>query len=101
MHMNKGIRMIDGPLARIIRHRVAITNVNNYGTLKLELDSHADSPVVGNGAHVLEHTGKKVSVSGFTDELGKPMLVDVVHAVITYDCAQTGTKLPPCNSNWK
>ena len=99
MHMNKGIRMIDGPLARIIKHRVAITNVNNYGTLKLELDSHADSPVVGNGAHVLEHTGKKVSVSGFTDELGKPMLVDVVHAVITYDCAQTGMSYPMLINN--
>ena len=45
----------------------------------LQMDSHADSPVVGNHAHVLEYTGRKVSVSGCTDALGKPMLVEVVH----------------------
>ena len=102
MHMNKGIWMIDGPLARIINHRVSITNTNTgdrNNVLKLELDSHADSPVVGGGAHVIEHTGKKVSVSGFTNELGKPMLVDVVHAVITYDCARTGISYPMLINN--
>ena len=62
--------------------------------MNLELDSHADSPVVGNGAHILEQTGRKVSVSGFTNELGKPMLVDVVNAVITYDCPRTGLSYP-------
>ena len=62
--------------------------------MNLELDSHADSPVVGNGAHILEQTGRKVSVSGFTNELSKPMLVDVVNAVITYDCPRTGLSYP-------
>ena len=56
----------------------------------LEMDSHADSPVVGNQARVLEYTVRKVSVSGFTDALGKPMLVEVVHALIVYDCDTTG-----------
>ena len=50
--------------------------------------------MVGDGAHILEYTGRKVSVSGFTDALGKPMLVDVVHAVITYDCPRTGLSYP-------
>ena len=57
---------------------------------KVELDSHADSPVVGDNAHILEYTGKKVSVVGFTDALGKSLLVDVVHAAVVYDCATTG-----------
>ena len=40
-----------------------------------ELDSHADSVVVGRMARILERTGKMVSVSGFTDKLGKPLIV--------------------------
>ena len=55
-----------------------------------EMDSHADSPVVSKQAHILENMGRKVCVSGFTDALGKPMLVDVVNALIVYDCKQTG-----------
>ena len=68
------------------------TTLNGPATSQfmLEMDSHADSPVVGNHAHVLEYTGRKVSVSGFTDALGKPMLVEVVHALIVYDCDTTG-----------
>ena len=46
--------------------------------------------MVGRKAHIVENTGRKVSVSGFTDELGKPLLVDVVHALIAYDCNLTG-----------
>ena len=50
------------------------------GASKIELDSHAGSPVVGANVHILEWTGRTVSVCGFTDELGKPLLVEVVHA---------------------
>ena len=89
MHYKNGVRTIDGPLACIINHRVSITGVDDGGgkndVIRLELDSHADSPLVGRGVHVLEYTGRMVTVSGFTDALGEPMLVDVVHAVITYD----------------
>ena len=59
------------------------------GQFILEMDSHADSPVVGKQARILEYTGKKVSVSGFTDAIGKPMLVDVVNALVAYDCDQS------------
>jgi len=37
-----------------------------------ELDSHADSPVVGKFCKILELTGKTVKVSGFMSDLGKP-----------------------------
>ena len=43
--------------------------------------------------------GRKVTVSGFTDVLGEPMLVDVVHAVITYDCPMSGNSYPIMISN--
>lgn len=53
------------------------------------MDSHADSHVVGVNAYVLERTGRTVSVSGFTDELGTTLL-NVVHATVVYDCDQAG-----------
>ena len=52
-------------------------------TMKLELDSHADSPILGNKTHVLDYTSWKVSVSGCTDELGNPLLVEVINMVVT------------------
>ena len=57
---------------------------------QLELDSHADSPVVGRHATILEYTGRTVNVRGFADELGKPLRVDVVNAALVYNCPYTG-----------
>ena len=51
-----------------------------------ELDSHADSPVVGKYCKILELTGKTVKVSGFTSDLGQPLEVPVVNAAVAYDC---------------
>ena len=50
-----------------------------------ELDSHADSPVVGKYAWILEDTGRRASVTGFTSDIGKPMSVPVVNAAVVYD----------------
>ena len=55
-----------------------------------ELDSHADSPVVGRYSRILEYTGRKASVAGFTKDLGKPMTVPVVNAAVAYDCEVSG-----------
>jgi len=55
-----------------------------------ELDSHADSPVVGKFCKTLELTGKTVKVSGFTSDLGKPLEVPVANAAVAYDCEYTG-----------
>ena len=56
-----------------------------------ELDSHADSPVVGRNCFVLRRTGKKVRVSGFSDKLGKPLEVDIVDGVVAYDDPTEGS----------
>ena len=56
----------------------------------LELDSHADSPVVGRHAHIIRRTGRTVRVSGFTNQLGRPIPVPVVDAAICYDCEFSG-----------
>ena len=56
----------------------------------MELDSHADSPVVGKHARILERTDKTVKVSGFTEDLGGSLSVPVVNAAVAYDCDTTG-----------
>lgn len=58
--------------------------------VQLELDSHADSPVLGIHAHIVSYTGNYVKVSGFVDSLGKKKCVPIVDAVIAYDCDVTG-----------
>ena len=56
----------------------------------MELDSHADSPVLGNGARIIRETGMSVSVRGFTDEIGAPLHVPVVDGLLLYECDSTG-----------
>ena len=55
-----------------------------------ELDSHADSPVLGQNAIIIETTSKTVLVSGFTSDLGKPLRVPVVNSVVAYNWKFTG-----------
>ncbi len=57
---------------------------------RTELDSHADSPVVGRNALILAHTGKTANVTGFTKDLGRCMSVPIVTAAIAYDHEYTG-----------
>ena len=56
----------------------------------LELDSHADLSVVGKHARILERSNKRVSVSGFSDAIGKPLTLEVVNAALAHDCEYTG-----------
>ena len=56
-----------------------------------KLDSHADSPVVGWYAKVLEETSKTARVSGFTSDLGEALEVPIVNAAVAYDCDVTGS----------
>ena len=71
-------------------HRIAVANSIEEESSAIELDSHADSPVVGKHAIILNKTGKQVKVSGFTDKLGSAIPVDVVDAALMYDCSYTG-----------
>ena len=51
----------------------------------LELDSCVHFMVVGKHARTISYTGRKVSVSGFTNELRKYKLVYVPNTSISYD----------------
>ena len=57
---------------------------------RTDLDSHADSPVVGINSKILSHTGKYVNVWGFSKALGSKSKVPVVNAAVTYTCEYTG-----------
>ena len=59
------------------------------GESRMELDSHANMPVVGREALVVEQSGKTVEVSPFTLDY-KPIKVEVVNAVIQYDSPLDG-----------
>ena len=87
-----------------IKHCVSSTKVRmNEDTNVItatELDSHADSPVVGRYSRVLEETGRTARVSGFSSELGEPLEVPIVNAAVAYDCDITGVThiLVICNA---
>ena len=57
---------------------------------RTDLDSHADSPVVGQGALILHNTGETVNVIPFTDGLGTCKDVPIVTAAVAYDSNITG-----------
>ena len=67
-----------------------IANAASGETGGTELDSHADSAVVGRNSYILRRTGKVARVQGFTSELGKPLSVPFVDAIIAYDDPLTG-----------
>ena len=81
--------------SNLILQKIATANTDEREdeSTTLELDSHADSPVVGAHARIISKTGDKVSVRGFCDEIGKPILVEVVDAVLIYDCQYTGESI--------
>ena len=54
----------------------------------LELDSHADSLVIGSEALIIRTYDRKVKVNGFTPELGSKT-VDVIDAALAYECEFT------------
>ena len=55
----------------------------------MELDSHANMPVVGKHANIIARTGKKVDVSPFTPDY-KPLTVPLVDATVKYDNPYNG-----------
>lgn len=76
-------------MAQTIQLHIA-SSVDSSQQEKLELDSHADSPVVGKGALEVQDCGRTVLVGGFLDERGQPMRVQVVDAVLLSEDKYTG-----------
>ena len=90
---------VSDAFATNICHRILAQIDLSNGETWLELESHADLPVIGMGAKVITETGKKVPVCGFTDEHGGPIQVSVVNGMVAYDCGYSGNSyaLHLCN----
>ena len=56
---------------------------------RMELDSHANMPVVGKHSYIIAETGKKVDVSPFTPDY-QPLTVPLVDAMVRYDNPYNG-----------
>ena len=64
-------------------------DIETDGESRTELDSHANMPVVGREALVVEQSRKTVEVSPFTPDY-EPITVEVVNAIIQYDSPLDG-----------
>ena len=67
----------------------AMTSNQDNDCPRTELDSHADSPVVGKNCKILHYTGQQVNVAGFSDTLGECKSIPVVNCALAYDCTIT------------
>ena len=56
---------------------------------RMELDSHANMPVVGKHAYIIAKTGKKVDVSPFMPDY-QPLMVPLVDPTVRYDNPYNG-----------
>ena len=72
-------RSMEGIVARY--SQVSSVELNETTT---DIDSHADSPIVGDNTSILFYTNKTVRVSGFTKALGDINKVPVVVAAVAY-----------------
>jgi hypothetical protein len=63
------------------------TDITEHPT---DLDSHANTCVVGKNAQIGHILNKKVNVTGFDPSLGKVKDLDLVSAALAYDCSETG-----------
>ena len=55
----------------------------------MELDSHANMPVIGKHAYIIAETGKKVDVSPFTPDY-QPLMVPLVDTTVRYNNPYNG-----------
>ena len=78
---------ISDTFSRYLIQKVSAVDIESKSEVSaLELHSHADSPVIGKHTKIIRHTGQEVKVSGFTDELGEALPVEIVDAAVVYDC---------------
>ena len=55
----------------------------------MELDTHADTCALGDGALILGSTGETINVGGFGEDIGTLKDVPIVHGAVAYDCPTT------------
>ena len=79
-------------ISNTLRNRIVAAIESGGDSSSLELDSHADSPVVGSKDLIIRKHAGKVRVNGFTPALGSKT-ADVVDTEISYEYEFTGKVL--------
>jgi len=59
---------------------------------RMELDSHANMPVVGRHCYILQRTGRTADVSAFSPDLNTLEIL-IVDAALMYYCPYTGREI--------
>lgn len=78
-------------LRNVLQSKLRVSSLSSSSTeCRTELDSHADSPVLGKHASILFQTDKTISVAPFSDSLGILPEVPVAHGAVAYDCPYSG-----------
>lgn len=75
----------------------AVANINSASVptdatpseFRLELDTHANMPVVGKGAYIVASSGQTADVNAYDPQQGTTKL-PIVDAAVQYDCPYTG-----------
>ena len=73
--------------ANHLLHKISTINADDIKeeVFAIKMDIHADSLLVVRHAQIIHCTGKRVSVSGFTNDLGEIIMVELVHGAVDYD----------------
>ena len=82
------VRSVQTVRTFVLRHAVNSTNSRNL-SLKVELDSHADTCVVGSNVRIVREHSRVVNVTGF-DPLQPARQAKIVDCCIRYQCPGTG-----------
>ena len=65
------------------------TDNEDVGGTRMELDSHANMPVVGQHSYIINYSGQKVDVKPFTPQY-RSMEAELVDAALLYECPYEG-----------
>jgi transposase len=70
--------------------RVGATSVVEGDEARTEVDNHADTCLVGRHAHIFQHFGRQVNITGYDPSLGTVSNQEIVSAALAYDDPSTG-----------
>ena len=80
---------------RCVSEACSTSNSDNAYYGRIELDSHADTTVLGCNCVILSYTGKDCKVSPYSDEYKSIQHGPVVIGAAVWNCPQSGEKIYP------
>ena len=84
------MKQFQNHIVAAIENEIEENETEEWSPSRTDLDSHADSPVVGRNVMILSYSGKTANVTGFTSDLGRCESVPIVKAAVAYDDEYSG-----------